>query len=131
MWRLQVKTTDHPWEKVGTYQLSRRQLRDIKKNELFFMFIVRWQKHWRFILIGRGQFAEIRDTFEASDRVGKRGRRPATDTDARTDALALKIEWSDRDAKGWGVSFAPYLDRWPHTFPENSSGPGAIKSADQ
>jgi hypothetical protein len=41
MWRLQVKTTDQPEQKLGTYQLSRRQLRDIEKNELFFMFIVR------------------------------------------------------------------------------------------
>lgn len=131
MWRLQVKTSDGPQERIGTYQLSRQQLRDIKKNELFFMFIDRWQERWRFILIARSQLAEIRDAFEASDRAGKRGRRPATDADAKTDALALKIEWSDGDAKGWGVSFARYLDRWPDIFPENTSGPGAIKPADR
>jgi hypothetical protein len=131
MWRLQIKTTDTLQAKIGTYLLSRQQLRDIKKNELFFMFIVRWQQRWRFILIGRGQLAEIRDAFEASNRVGKRGRRPATDTDAKSDALALRIEWSDVDAKGWGVSFARYLDRWPDIFPVNTSGPGSIRAADQ
>jgi hypothetical protein len=117
MWRLQVKTTDQPEERVATYLLSRRQLRDIKENELFFMFMARRQQRWRFILIARAQLAEIRDTFEVADRSRMRGRRPATDAEARTDALALKIEWTDGDASGWGVSFAPYLDCWPATFP--------------
>lgn len=34
MWRLQVKTSDAPEARAGTYQLSRRQLREIKANEL-------------------------------------------------------------------------------------------------
>jgi hypothetical protein len=34
---------------VGTYKLSRRQLREIKANELFFMFMLRWADRWRFI----------------------------------------------------------------------------------
>jgi hypothetical protein len=131
MWRLQVKTTDQPEEKVATYLLSRRQLRDIKENELFFMFMARWQQRWRFILIARDQLAEIRDTFEVVDRSGRRGRRPANDADARTDGLALRIEWNDADAKGWGVSFAPYLDCWPSSFPENPDGPGTVKPAGQ
>lgn len=53
MWRLQVKTTDRPEERVATYLLSRRQLRDLKENELFFMFMARRQQRWRFILIAR------------------------------------------------------------------------------
>lgn len=128
MWHLQVKTTDQSEEKV-TYLLSRRQLRDLKENELFFMFMARRQQCWRFILIRRDKLAEIRDTFEAANRAGKRGRRPAVDADAKTDALALRIEWSGADAKGWGASFAPYLDRWPDTFPEKMDGPGTVKPA--
>ena len=131
MWRLQVKTTDQPEEHIATYQLSRQQLREVKANELFFMFVVRWQRRWRFILIARDQLAEIRDAFEAADRAGKRGRKPTADGDARTDALALRIEWTDEDARGWGISFASYLDRWPDSFPENPSGPGAVKAADR
>jgi hypothetical protein len=127
MWRLQVKTTDGPRENIGTYQLSRYQLRNEKANELFFMFVTRWQQRWRFLLIGRSALAEIRDTFEAADRAGRRGRRPATDADAMSDSLALKLEWRERDAIGWGASFARYLDCWPDTFPENPGGPGSVR----
>ncbi len=129
MWRLQVKTSDQLEERIGTYQLSRRQLRDIKENELFFMFMLRWEERWRFILIPRKQLAEIRDSFERRDRTGRRGRRPAADAEARTDGLMLRIEWSDSDASGWGASLAPYLDRWPDTFPKNVDGPGAVSAA--
>jgi hypothetical protein len=131
MWRLQVKTTDQPEDRIATYLLSRQQLRVVKENELFFMFMARRQSGWRFILIARGQLAEVRDAFEVADRAGKRGRRPATDADARTDALALKIEWSETDARGWGVSFVRYLDRWPDVFPDSISDLQVIKPVDR
>ena len=47
MWRLQVKTSDQPEDNLGIYQLSRRQLREVKRNELFFMFMRRWRGRWR------------------------------------------------------------------------------------
>src|SRR5262245_15880604 len=40
MWRLQIKTSDLLGPKTS-YQLSRKQLRDAKPNELFFMFMRR------------------------------------------------------------------------------------------
>lgn len=126
MWRLQIKTTDQPEDKIVTYLLSREQLSETKENELFYMFMVRRTQRWHFILIERAELAEIRVAFERADRAGKRGRRPTTEAEAKTDALALKIEWSDRDARGWGSSFIAYLDRWPDKFPENTSGPGAV-----
>jgi hypothetical protein len=129
MWRLQVKTSDQPESNLGTYQLSRRQLREVKENELFFMFMRRWGGRWRFILIARDQLADIRSRFEQQARTGRRGRRPTTDGDAKTDTLMLKIEWTETDASGWDVSFAPYLDRWPAEFPDNPDGPGAIRGA--
>jgi hypothetical protein len=129
MWRLQVKTADQPEDGGATYLLSREQLREVKENELFYMFMVRRAQRWRFILIGRAELAEIRSAFERADRTGKRGRRPATEEGARTDALALKIEWSDDDARGWSSSFAAYLDCWPDKFPKNTSGPGAVTPA--
>jgi hypothetical protein len=130
MWRLQVKTSDQPEASVGTYLLSRRQLREIKANELFFMFMLRWEDRWRFVLIRRDKLAELRDTYEQRDRTGRPGRRPTADVDARTDALALRIEWSTDDARGWDASLAPYLDRWPDTFPVSRDGPGAVRAAD-
>jgi hypothetical protein len=129
MWRLQVKTSDAPEARIGTYQLSRRQLREIKANELFFMFMIRSVNRWRFILIRRDKLAELRDAFEQADRSGKRGRPPTVDENAKRDALALRIEWSEADAIGWGASFASYLDRWPDTFPPNTDGPGAVKES--
>jgi hypothetical protein len=57
MWRLQVKTSNAPEAPEGTYQLSRRQLREIKANELFFMFVIRWVARWRFILDRAAFFA--------------------------------------------------------------------------
>lgn len=129
MWRLQVKTSDRPEEGIGAYLLSRKQLRESKANELFFMFMLRWKNRWRFILIRRDKLAEIRDRFEQRDRTGRPGRRPAADGEAKTDALMLRIEWSETDARGWDVSFAPYLDQWPDTFPENADGPGVIRGA--
>ena len=74
MWRLQVKTSDAPEARRGTYQLSRRQLREIKANELFFMFMIRSVSRWRFVLIRRDKLAELRDAFEQAARSGKRGR---------------------------------------------------------
>lgn len=129
MWRLQVKTSDQPEDSYGVYQLSRRQLREVKANELFFMFMRRCESRWRFILIPRDKLAEIRDDFERGDRTGRPGRRPVADGEAKTDTLMLKIEWSETDARGWNASFVPYLDRWPDTFPENRDGPGAIRDA--
>jgi hypothetical protein len=129
MWRLQVKTSDQPEDNLSVYQLSRRQLREVKRNELFFMFMRRWGGRWRFVLIHRKELADIRDRFEQRDRTGKPGRRPSSDGDAKTDTLMLKIEWTETDASGWDASFAPYLDRWPAEFPENPDGPGAIRGA--
>ena len=71
MWRLQVKTCNQPEERIGTYQLSRAQLREPKENELFFMFMIRWKDRWRFVLIRRDKLAEIRDSFEQQDRTGR------------------------------------------------------------
>lgn len=111
MWRLQVKTPDRPADASGTYSLSRRQLREVKANELFFMFLARRQDRWRFILIGRDKLAELRTMFEAADRRGRPGPRPRGDADAKTDVVTLKIDWTDNDAVGWGTSFAAYLDQ--------------------
>lgn len=136
MWRLQVKTADAGFEErrgadgtliaTGSYTLSRKQLRDVKENELFFMFVVRWGRRWRFILIDRKRLELLRDEFEARDRTGTRGRRPVKDERAKADALALRIVWTRDEAVGWGASFAAYLDRWPEEFPERAKGPGAV-----
>ena len=129
MWRLQVKTADRLQGPVATYRLSRRQLTEIKENELFYMFMVRWRGRWRFILIAQKQLFEIRTAFETADRSKRRGPKPIADVQATSDSLSLRIEWRPEDARGWDASFAPYLDRWPEIFPERSFGPGAVRSS--
>lgn len=127
MWRLQVKTSDELTTSDGgttTHRLSRRQLREVKPNELYFMFVVRWQSRWRFVLIGRAQLAELRDAFEARARKGP-GRPALADAEATTDALILRIRWDGDQAEAWNTSLTPYLDRWPDAFPINPDGPGA------
>lgn len=60
---------------------------------------------------GTGQARRYPGRLRTSRSFGKRGRTPTADADARTAALALRIEWNNSDALGWGVSFTPYLDR--------------------
>jgi hypothetical protein len=129
MWRLQVKTSDHPGGASRTFQLSRRQLREEKANELFFMFLARRDRRWHFILIDRKRLAAIRREFERADRFGIPGRKPRTDTEAKADAITFRIAWRDADAFGWGASLTAYLDRWPELFPERPDGPGAARVA--
>ena len=128
MWRLQVKTADQRIDDVACFQLSRQQLREIKANDLFYMFMTRWSDRWRFVLIDRKRLFKIRSAFEAADRSGRCGRRPVGDGEAATDALTLRIAWRGDDARGWGASFSCYLDCWPRMFPERSLGPGAVRS---
>jgi hypothetical protein len=132
MWRLQVKTTNAtPKESqgervvIGAYGLSRSQLRTPKRNELFFMFMVRWEGHWRFVLIPRVRLREIREAYEKVSPSGKSGSRPKSDDEASGDAMTLKITWKERSAEAWGVALDGYLGRWPEEFPENPDGPGA------
>jgi hypothetical protein len=110
----------------GSYRLSRRQLREPKRNELFFMLVVRWENRWRFVLVSREDLADVREKFVAANRSGRRGRRPRADDDSSSDGLALSVRWTLDDATGWRASFAAYLDAWPSTFPENRFGPGAV-----
>jgi hypothetical protein len=133
MWRLQVKTSDRrvdPADRIRTsYRLSRQQLREVKENELFFMFLVRWMGRWRFILLPREKLLEIREALADVDRPARRGRPAVPDGRAAGDALTLSIDWTADDAIGWGVSLAAYLDRWPEQFPDNPGGPGATGPA--
>ena len=128
-WRVQVKTGESddadPGKMSVQYALSRRQLRAEKASELFFMFMVRWQDRWRYVLIRRDQLAEIRDQFVDAAKLAKKpGRKPVHDVDAVGDALSLVITWTVDDATGWGSSFKSFLD-WTDKLPRISDGPGS------
>lgn len=134
LWRVQVKTGNASAHAIQAakplsiqYLLSRRQLREAKPAELFFMMMARWGAHWRFVLISRRDLERLRDEFESRSRSGQRGRKPRRDADANSDALNLKVEWTVGTARAWGASLAAYLDQWPADFPVLDSGPGSVK----
>lgn len=134
LWRVQVKTGSTSAHAIPTAkplsiqcQLSRRQLREAKPAELFFMLMARWGARWRFVLISRRDLERLRDAFESRSRSGQRGRKPRRDADASSDALSLKVEWTEGTARAWGTSLDGYLDQWPADFPILDSGPGAVR----
>ena len=63
LWRVQVKTANGrelrsesgEVQKIVQYNLSRRQLGELKDSELFFMLLVRWSDRWRFVLVPRSR----------------------------------------------------------------------------
>src|SRR5579885_3339247 len=64
--RIQVKSaeqaadaSDRDGEKTVVYRLSRRQLRKAKRNELYYMFMIRWDRRWRFLLVPRVDLDEL------------------------------------------------------------------------
>jgi hypothetical protein len=131
-WRVQVKTgdrstvnVDEPATMTVQYGVSRKQLREEKATELYFMLMVRWFGRWRFLLILNEDLRDIREKFEAMERPAGGGRPPRTGASA-PDGLKLHIKWSHDDAEGWRHSLAAYLDRWPAAFPVLEGGPGAV-----
>jgi hypothetical protein len=132
--RVQVKSAEQAADasdgeggKTVVYRLSRRQIRKAKRNELYYMLMIRWGGRWRFLLVPRVDLDELHKAhvFRSADAAG-RGTKPKGDEDVSTDALMLRIQWSADDATGWGASFARYLDRWPDDFPEITDGSGSI-----
>jgi hypothetical protein len=136
--RLQVKsaTTELVSEAEGggvraRFKLSRAQLRTEQPIELIFMFLVRHEEKWRFLVIPRRDLLRVRDAFveQGKERMG-RGRRPSSDADATTDSVLLDVVFKDEGAQGWGASLTPYLDSWPKELPVVSDGPGAKARAE-
>jgi len=134
-WRVQVKTGDGVAAIKGDaqtarYALSRTQLRAEKVTMLFFMFMLRWQDRWRYILIPREDLADFRDDAVAAQLVGKkRGRRSLSDDEATSDRLTMSITWTASDAVSWGKSLSNYMDKWPSQLPPITDGPGATSRA--
>lgn len=74
------------------------------------------------------RMSEIRETFVEAERQGP-GRPPVADSDAKTDALTLKVELRADEVNGWGASLMAYLDRWPEELAPVTSGPGSAGQA--
>lgn len=102
-WRVQIKSGDRSAvraEDAATmtvqYTLSRRQLREQKATELYFMLMVRWFLRWRFLLIPRSDLADLRNNYVKHRHAGP-GRRPVGDHESKSDSLNLSWlsgEWA-------------------------------------
>lgn len=95
----------------------------------WFMFMVRWEKLWRFILVPRDQLDQMRDRYVAADRTGRVGAKPKPDGKAQTDVLALDILWTAADATGWNASFKGYMDVWPSALPDRGAARSIISGS--
>jgi len=123
-WRVQVKTgeprraTSDAGQKRVHYNLSRKQLTEAKSSELWFIFVVRWKKRWRFICVSRDELNATRNRYVVIRRKGEVGAKPKPDSKAKTDVLALDIIWTAKNATGWKTSFKKHMDVWPSAFPD-------------
>jgi hypothetical protein len=131
--RLQVKTaagvrdgTAFPPKYNALFGLSRRQLREAQPIELFFLFLARIERGWRFLIVPRYELVQIRDDFVNAPRPAKRGRPPVADAEAMTDGLTFNITIEGSSAYGWGSSLSRFLDQWPAEIPEVTGGPGSV-----
>ena len=132
--RLQVKSATGRASEPGgadarevraSFKLSRRQLRTPQPIELFYMFVVRLEKTWRFLVVPRVQLLAVREAFVAASREGV-GRPPLADDVAKGDTLSLQVVLTDRSARGWGAPLTDYLDQWPDELAPVVGGPGGV-----
>lgn len=115
-YRLQVKSADPRIAADGSYSasfaLSRRQLRVPLEIELFYIFLMRVEDHWTFLVVPRDELASIRDRFEVAPRTGP-GRTPVSDARAKTDTLQLSLDVSAAGIMGWGARLDRFVGQWP------------------
>jgi hypothetical protein len=140
-WRLQVKTSmvevapaaggASAAERLrASFMLSRAQLRTAQPIELFYMLTMRLDGRWRFLIVPRAEMLAIRERYvEGARGRGGRGRPPAGDADARSDALRLVVELEGNEAMGWDAPLTSYLDAWPDALPIITGGPGSVAGA--
>lgn len=127
-YRVQIKSAEprqlEDGSHLATFRLSRSQLKSLLAIELFYIFLVRVDVRWRFVVISREKLAAIRERVEIEPRSGA-GRPALTDDNATTDALNLTIVLGEHDAIAWGTSLNEFLDQWPADLPAIPHGPGA------
>ena len=135
-WRLQVKSSETeklaardgaPEGVKASFTLSRVQLRTVQPIELFYMLMLRLERGWRFLVVGRSELSAIRDAFVEGGKAREGpGRPPVRDEKAKTDSVTIVVELRGADAQGWGTSLTGYLDRWPDALAPVKSGPGSV-----
>lgn len=134
--RVQVKTAtaercpENENEFKGSVNLSREQLRSAQPVELIYVFLLRIDDRWRFLVIPRARLHAIRrKVVDASQQRSGPGRRSVDDDKAKTDDLVIPIRVGATKASAWDESLDEFLDTWPEEFKVIENGPGARRTA--
>ena len=120
-----VSKDDDRWK--ASFNLSREQLRTLQEIELYYMFLVRFSTHWRFLWIPRTELLTIRNKMVQTPRSGP-GRRSIADEEAKSDSVGLTVTIEKEAAWGWNTDLRRFFDRWPDELSIVIGGPGTAKS---
>lgn len=87
-------------------RISRRQLRELKETDLYFMFMLRPDDAWRFVLLSQAALVRIYDAAREVRRL--------KDHESAGDDLMVPIEIDPgkSTAQIWGQTIAEYSDPW-------------------
>lgn len=132
-WRIQVKAARGERDADNGYRaqfsLSRAQLKRADNIELFFVFLVRLDERWRFLVIAREELHRIRQLYiDNAQEKPVRGRPPIDDDEAKSGSLGLTVTIDSKSAKAWGESLDEFLDTWPEALAPVEDGPGTRRS---
>jgi hypothetical protein len=123
LWRVQVKTSDSRPNKKGQistlYKLDRDEVMTEKAVDTTYVFALRREQRWEFVVMSRGNLETLRLGFEK--------KRPAARKEKKF-GLTLLFEKDLSDITCWGASFLPYLNNFTRDFPALTQGPGASPS---
>lgn len=120
LWRVQVKTSDGRPNKKGqlstSYLLVRDEVMTEKAVDTTYVFALRRDRRWEFVVLSREDLEKLRLGFEK--------KRPAAKKEKKF-GLTLLFEKDLSDITCWGSSFLPYLNNFTRYFAPLLKGPGA------
>ncbi|MCK6548709.1 hypothetical protein L6R52_22890 [Myxococcota bacterium] len=140
--RLQVKTaavapaknaaSASRGELSASFKISRAQLREVKRIELFYMLVLRHPERWQFALIPRDRLSEMHDDYldraKAQEKPA-RGRPPKGDGEAE-DGLRLVLSITAAGVSLWKTPLDAFVDAWPEGLAPILDGPGTVGGGD-
>jgi hypothetical protein len=120
LWRMQVKTSEGRTDSNGRiltqYKLNRNQVMTKKRVDLHYVFALRHEKKWDFVVMSRNDLEAQRLLFESTAPKHKK---------EKEFLLNLVFEKNRSDVRCWGVSFGAFLNQFEKYFPKIHHGPGA------
>lgn len=120
LWRMQVKTSEGRADPSGRiltqFKLNRNQVMTKKRVDLHYVFALRYEKRWDFVVMSRSDLESQRLLFESTSPKHKK---------EREFVFNLVFEKDRSDVRCWSVSFVDFLNQFERYFPKLHHGPGA------